>query len=607
MGLSKFALLAFSCLFPSATLGIVFGDATFDYVVVGGGTSGLAIAARLAENSGVSVAVVEAGGYYEMEGGFMSVIPGFAAAAGTGTSPLDSLMMIDWNFNTLPLTEGNDRRLRYARGKTLGGTSARHYMVYHRGTEGTFNQWADITGDDAWTWDAVLPFFKKSCTVTPPDMSKRQANASVSYNAEAFDNGLEGPLQVTWPNHGSPFSTHVEIGFEKIGIHPGADFNSGSLNGSSWAATSIDPKEQARSSSQTSFLKRAVATTSIKVYTHTLAKKLVINKGTSTATGVEVESGMKKFTLKARKEVILSAGAFQSPQLLMVSGIGPKQTLERYNIPVIKNLPGVGQNLWDHVIFGVVHRVGVETASNLIVHPLTGAVKALADYALKRTGPLTAPGFGVIGWEKIPQSLRGNFSETTIDALNNQFPDDWPEVEYLGLDGILDGWHSALDQLLLDGQQYATIAAALVAPLSRGSVTITSSNIKTAPEIDLGYLTHPADREIAIAAVKRLRQTWAGMDISLGEYKPGAEVQSDEEILEFVRQTMVPVWHPAGTCSMGKATDPNAVVDSHAKVIGVKNLRVVDASIFPTLPPGHPQSACYMIAEKIAADIEEGN
>ncbi|KAJ0352720.1 hypothetical protein COL922a_014751, partial [Colletotrichum nupharicola] len=111
----------------------------------------------------------------------------------------------------------------------------------------------------------------------------------------------------------------------------------------------------------------------------------------------------------------------------MVSGIGPKQTLERYNIPVIKNLPGVGQNLWDHVIFGVVHRVGVETASNLIVHPLTGAVKALADYTLKRTGPLTAPGFGVIGWEKIPQSLRGNFSETTIDALNNQFPDDWPE------------------------------------------------------------------------------------------------------------------------------------------------------------------------------------
>ncbi|KAL2848834.1 hypothetical protein BJY01DRAFT_246210 [Aspergillus pseudoustus] len=603
---SKLALFASWCSLPSVCSALFFGDAIFDYVIVGGGTSGLAIAARLAEDSKVSVAVVEAGGYYEMESGFMSVIPGFAAAAGTGTSPLDSLMMIDWNFNTVPLKEGNGRRLRYARGKTLGGTSARNYMVYHRGTEGAFDQWADLTGDDSWSWDSVLPFFKKSCTVTPADMSKRQANASVSYNPGAFDNALNGPLQVTWPNYGSPFSTHVEIGLEKIGILPGADFNSGSLNGSSWASTSISPGDQARSSSQTSFLKRATTTTSIKVYTHSMVKKIVIDKTTTTATGVEIESGLVKFTLKARKEVVLSAGAFQSPQLLMVSGVGPKQTLQRYGIPVIKDLPGVGQNLWDHTIFGVVHRVGVETASNLIVHPLTGAVKALADYALKRTGPLTAPGFGVIGWEKIPQALRSNFSVNNLEALD-EFPDDWPEVEYIGLDGILDGWHSALDQLLLDGQQYATIAAALVAPLSRGSVTITSSNIKTAPDIDLGYLTHPADREVAVAAVKRLRQTWAGMDISLGEYKPGVDVQSDEEILEFVRQTMVPVWHPAGTCSMGKSTDPNAVVDSHAKVIGVRNLRVVDASIFPTLPPGHPQSACYMIAEKIATDIQGGN
>ncbi|KAL2872637.1 GMC family oxidoreductase [Aspergillus lucknowensis] len=605
MGIRVFSLLVFACFLAAGCLGAsISGNATFDYVIVGGGTSGLAIASRLAEDPSVSVAVVEAGGYYEVEGGFMSVIPGFAGAASTGTSPLDSLSLIDWNFNTLPLKEGFDRRLRYARGKTVGGSSARNFMVYQRGTKDSFNQWADIVGDDSWTWDAALPFFEKSCTLTPPNMSMRAANSSVTYDATAFDNSLNGPLQVSWPNYGSPFSTHVEIGLEKIGIQPGSDFNGGSLNGSSWAATTISPEDQARSSSETSFLKRATDETSIKVYTHTLAKRIVFDQSTSTATGVKIETKGKTFTLTSRKEVILSAGVFQSPQLLMASGIGPKQTLERHGIPIIQDLPGVGQNLWDHVIFGVVHRVDVITASNFVVHPLS-AVEALADYTFRKSGPLTAPGFGVIGWEKVPAVLRREFKNTTLDALG-QFPDDWPEIEYIGLDGILDGWHSALDQVLLDGQQYATIAAALVAPLSRGTVTIASSDVSTPPLIDLGYLTHPADQEVAIAAVKRLRQTWAGIEVALGEYKPGAEVQTDEEILEFIRSTMVPVWHAAGTCAMGNPSNRNSVVDSNAKVIGVNHLRVVDASIFPTLPPGHPQSACYMVAEKIAAAMKEG-
>lgn len=472
-------------------------------------------------------------------------------------------------------------------------------MTLHSGTRGSFDQWAEITGDPSWRWDSVLPFFKRSCHVTAADEKKRGSNASVVFNADAFDNSLDGPVQVSWPNYGSPFSTHVEIGLERIGIPPRQDFNSGKLSGSSWASTTISPMDQKRSSSQTSFLKRAMATTSIKVYTHTMARKLIIDPDNSTATGVEVQTNAKRYNLYVKKEVILSAGAFQSPQMLMVSGIGPKETLQRYNIPVIQDLPGVGQNLWDHVIFGVVQRVGVTTASNL-VNSMPAAAKALADYTFKKQGPLTAPGFGVIGWEKFPAAIRRTFTNKTLKDLS-QFPNDWPEVEYLGLDGILDGWHSSLDQMLFDGKQYGTIGAALVSPLSRGSVTIGSSDISTPPLIDLGYLTHETDQEVAIAAVKRLRQAWEGVDVAEGEYKPGAGVQTDEQILDFVRSTMVPVWHPAGTCAMGKATDKNAVVDSQTKVIGVNGLRVVDASIFPTLPPGHPQSACYMIAEKIAA------
>ncbi|KAL4965166.1 GMC family oxidoreductase [Aspergillus stella-maris] len=608
MHLSKSALLSLvyfaSPSFGLFNLGVPGISWTYDYVVIGGGTSGLAIAARLAEDPGVTVAVIEAGGHYEVEEGIMSIIPGFAAAANTGTDPSDDSMLIDWNFDAQPLTAADDRVLRYARGKCLGGTSARNLMVYHRGTKNAYDQWADITGDSSWEWDSVLPYFKKSATLTAPNTSKRNANASVIYNADAFDNSQDGPLQVSWPNYGSPFSSWVEVGLEGIGILPGQDLNSGSLNGSAWAATTIDPAAETRSSSKTSFLDLCLLKLNFKAYAHTLAKK--INFSGTKAKSVEVETLGISYTLTASKEIILSAGAFQSPQLLMVSGIGPKSTLEPLGINIVKDLPGVGQNLWDHALFGVVNKVNVITASRL-VNDETAALEALAQYALK-SGPLTAPGFGVLGFERFPDAIRNHFSNTTRQSLDDIFPPDWPEVEYLGLDGILDGWHNADDQDLGDGFQYGTIAAALTAPLSRGNISINSTSITDTPLINLGYLTHKADQEVAIAALKRARAAFNATGIIIGdEYRPGPDVQSDEQILAFIRSTIVPVWHAAGTCRMGGESDPEAVVDATGKVYGVSGLRVVDASIFPTLPPGHPQSTCYMVAEKIADDIKNGN
>ncbi|KAL4966655.1 GMC family oxidoreductase [Aspergillus stella-maris] len=585
--------------FVAPSLAVIQGqlgtDATYDYVVVGGGTSGLAIAARLAEDPSLSVAVIEAGGYYEQEGGPPNVIPGFAGAANTGTDPTD-LSTVDWNFNTLPLEEGDNRALRYARGRTLGGSSARHYMVYQRGTKGVYNEWADITGDDSWTWDSVLPYFKKSVTLTPANATSRFPNASVSYNPGAFENS-GGPLHVTWPNYGSSFSTWLDRGLEALGIMPDTDFNSGSLNGSSWAPVTINPRNQTRDSSETSFLRHA---RDLTIYPHTLAMKIDFD-GT-TATGVRVKSSGRRYTLSARQEVILSAGAFQSPQMLMISGIGPRETLDSLDIPVIKDAPGVGQNMWDHPMFGVVHEVNVETTSLLLQNP-QAAAQAVEQYKVKQ-GPLTSPGFGVLGWERIPENLLSNEAKQALSA----FPSDWPTLEYLSVDGILDGWHSAADQLVGDHQQWASIGVALVSPLSRGNITILSDDAQDPPVIQLGYLTHPVDREIAVTAVRRLRQAWAATNITIGaEYLPGSDVQTDEEILDFIRSVMSPVFHPAGTCAMGQEGDPRAVVDSQARVIGVNKLRVVDASIFPTLPPGHPQSSCYMVAEKIADDIKNGN
>ncbi|RDW64569.1 GMC family oxidoreductase [Aspergillus mulundensis] len=589
-------LLAFLASFAVPSLALHHGpgiNATYDYIVVGGGTSGLALAARLAEDPSISVAVVEAGGYYEEEGGPENVIPALCPFANTSTDPADS-SPIDWNFDTLPLTDANSRVIRYARGKTLGGSSARNFMVYHRGTRGTYDQWAELTGDSSWSWESVLPYFKRGCTLTPPNEATRFPNTTVTYNDAACD-PAGGPLHVTWPNYGDPFATWAAIGLEAIGMSPANDFNSGELNGTAWASNTIHPRRQIRESSETSYLRSALKTSTLAVYDHTMA--LRIDFEGLNAVGVQVKTAGKRYTLRARKEVIISAGAFQSPQLLMVSGIGPRSTLEPLGITVIADSPGVGQGMWDHPIFNVAYQVNVETMTRYQTDP-EYAAQVMLEYESRREGPLTTPVPGILGWERLSESL---LSAEAIEALA-VFPDDWPMVEYISRGtGLLDPSDGS------NGEQYAGIGTALVAPLSRGSISINSSSAEHPPLIDLGYLTHPVDREVAIAALKRTRQAFEASGVTVGdEYQPGPAVQTDEEILEYIRATISPVYHPAGTCVMGKATDRNAVVDSQARVIGVNNLRVVDASIFPALPPGHPQASCYMVAEKIADDILHG-
>ncbi|KAL4900390.1 GMC oxidoreductase-domain-containing protein [Aspergillus multicolor] len=376
---------------------------------------------------------------------------------------------------------------------------------------------------------------------------------------------------------------------------PASDFNSGELNGTAWASNTIHPRKQIRESSETSYLQSARRKTSLAVYEHTMALKIEFEG--LTAVGVQVKTAGRRYTLRARKEIIVSAGAIQSPQLLMVSGVGPRSTLQPLGITVVADRAGVGQNMWDHPIFSVAYQVNVDTLTRYQTDP-EYAAQVLSEYKLNRTGPLTTPIPGIIGWERLPNDLLSTEAQEALAI----FPDDWPVVEYIARGtGLLDPSDAS------NGQQYAGIGAALVAPLSRGSISINSSNAEHPPLIDLGYLTHPVDREVAIAALRRTRQAFAASGVTIGEeYQPGPAVQTDEEILEYIRATISPVFHPAGTCVMGKESDAHTVVDSQARVIGVKNLRVVDASIFPALPPGHPQASCYMIAEKIAAGILNG-
>ncbi|KAL8752005.1 MAG: hypothetical protein Q9184_005876, partial [Pyrenodesmia sp. 2 TL-2023] len=579
--------------------------------VVGGGTAGLAIASRLAANAKTSVAVVEAGGFYELDNGNGSVIPALAPLQHVGSLPNDTQPLIDWGFVTVPQAGADNRRMHYARGKTLGGSSALNYLAYHQGSAGSYQQWAEQVGDDDYLFDNFLPYFQRSANLTIPNLEKRiPTNGTVGFDPTAFNNSIGGPLQVSWANWANPIGSWGQIALATAGIPPINGFNSGKLIGSTWVSQTLNPANQHRSSSKTSYLDEAINKTSIVVYTHTLATRVLFDAN-KTATGVSVQTAGLPYTFHARREIILSAGVFQSPQLLMLSGIGPRETLEDHGIPVLVDLPGVGQNLWDHIYYGVSFRVNVDTSSRLSNDPMYAA-QAAENYTSTQTGPLTAVG-AFIGFEKLPASYRDNLSAAARERLDSAFPDDWPELEYL-IENSFDGYntnYTAVDPN--DGYQYATISSALVAPLSRGNVTISSADPRDPPIINPNWLTDPADVELAILGFKRVREIWGYMNgTTIGEeYFPGtAGVKTDEEILSFIRKAVVQLWHAAGTCKMGKVgkgENEMAVLDGHGKVYGVTRLRVVDASAFPVLPPGHPQATVYALAEKIADDIIHGN
>ncbi|MCJ1397337.1 hypothetical protein MMC11_000529 [Xylographa trunciseda] len=565
--------------------------ATYDYVVVGGGTAGLTVASRLSEDPRLQVAVIEAGGHYETDSGNNSVVPGYASyGASTDPAAANDTPLIDWGFITAPMVSLNGRKFHYARGKTLGGSSARNYMVYHRGSAQAYDLWAEIVEDSSYTFRNLLPFFRKSVHYSVPNMAFRAANASVPEPSVEAYSLLGGPSL-------SPQLCYASKAFASIGIPSAQDFSSGDLMGAQYTPLTVSSPDEERSSSESSFLQAAKNRPNLKVYTQTLAKKILFDDE-NRATGVLASATRGAFQLTARREVILSAGAFQSPQLLMVSGIGPKATLEEYNIPVVAIREGVGQHMWDQPSLSLFQQVDVETQSGLSNPTLAAA--ATEHYIANRSGILTSNGADFIGWEKLPASSRAALSPSALADLAT-FPYDWPENEMV---------IGALTVPGAPGLNYGLVFADLVAPLSRGTVTITSADTSDLPVVNSNYLSSPTDQEVAVQIFRRCRallNSPAFKSILVGEeIFPGVGVQTDEEILESLKASIGPSYHASCTCAMGKASDPNAVVDAKARVIGVTGLRVVDASSFPLLPPGHPQATIYALAEKIAADILSG-
>jgi choline dehydrogenase-like flavoprotein len=380
------------------------------------------------------------------------------------------------------------------------------------------------------------------------------------------------------------------------------DFNHGALLGAQYCATTVDPATATRSSAQTAFLDLCQARPNIKVFQNTLIKKIIFDES-KRGVGVVAEAGLR---LNANREIILSAGAFQSPQLLMVSGVGPAETLEKLNIPIIADRPGVGQNLEDHIMYGPSYRIKLTSIATEISDP-TKVIPNLYDYFTKAQGPLTHSGTDFVAWEKLPREL---LSEQALNTLANQ-PDSFPDIEYMAMDAFYGDYSSPLFKGgPKDGFNYVTLLIAPMALRSRGSVTIKSADTADLPIVDPNWLTDSVDKEIAVAGFKRARQLFASNSIKSiladpVEYCPGPFVETDQQILDHIRSTLSPLFHASATCKMGRAEDPSAVVDNKGIVYGVSGVRVVDTSSFAMLPSGHPQAMVYAFAEKMADEIKK--
>ncbi|OTB00680.1 hypothetical protein M426DRAFT_65339 [Hypoxylon sp. CI-4A] len=569
--------------------GIAGQNATYDYVIVGGGTAGAVVAHRLTQNSNATVALVEAGSFYELSNGNWSQLP-YWSQQWEGPDTWDWQPLVDWGYNTEPQIGG--KPIHYAQGRTLGGSSARNQMMYNRPTKGAYQHWADLVGDDAYTWDNMLPFLQRSVQFSD-NAEKRPANATPLYNTSMFSS-TGGPLHVSYPGYVYPLSYYGGKAFSSIGLDEIPGFTTGVMQGWGYWQFTIDPNTGLRSSSEASFLAEAIGRPTLTTYVNAMARNIVFND--TKAVGVNITNyGQQPFILTANKNVIVSAGIYNSPQLLMVSGVGPKETLEQFDIPVVADLPGVGQNTRDScAINGPIYEI--DAISYGTWRDPDKLAEAVDTYYKNKSGPLTNIGMDIAAFEKLPNSSRANMSPQAIKDLA-EFPSDWTEIEYM-LEGV-----EALS-LRSDTGSYATISVMMGATTSRGNMTIRSASNLDPPVINPNWLQNDTDKEVALQAFKRARQAWQAIPIRVGEeVLPGTNITSDADLLQWIGENLVPTHHGTASCKMGKKGDPDAVVDTKGRVFGVDNLRVIDSSSMPFTPPGHTMGPTYAHAEKLVQDI----
>ncbi len=566
------------------------GHTEFDYIIIGAGTAGCLLANRLSADASKRVLLIEAGRRDDYH--WIHIPVGYLYCIGNPRT--------DWLYQTEADAGLNGRQLRYPRGKVLGGCSSINGMIYMRGQARDYDQWAQLTGDDTWTWNNALPYFKMH-----EDHYKGPTNL----------HGARGTAPELMPANGTDYQKllrHRNAGGEwriekqrlrwdvldafsqaaqQAGVPATEDFNTGNNEGVGYFE--VNQKAGWRWNTAKAFLRpMCYARPNFEMWTSAQVAKLVIEKqpdGSLRCTGAQVWTGQEMVTANAASEVILTAGSIGSPQILQLSGIGPAALLAQHNIPVTADTPGVGANLQDHLQIRAVFKVnGVQTL-NTMANSLWGKARIGLEYAFKRTGPMS-----------MAPSQLGAFTRSSPDK-------PYPNIEYhvqpLSLDAFGEPLHSF---------PAFTASVCNLNPTSRGTVNIKSNRFEDAPAIAPNYLSTDEDRKVAADSLRITRKIVSQPALAKyqpQEWKPGVQFQTDDELAKLAGDIATTIFHPVGTTKMGKiegpCADPMAVVDSRLKVRGIAGLRVVDAGVMPTITSGNTNSPTLMLAEKAARWIAE--
>lgn len=525
----------------------------FDYVIVGAGSAGCVLANRLSEGGRYSVCLLEAGPADRLV--WIHIPIGYGK---TMFHPV-----YNWGFYTDPDPNMHDRRLYWPRGRTLGGSSSINGLIYVRGQQDDYDRWAAL-GNRGWSWRECLPYFKR--------LEHNELGAGPT-------RGVDGPLWASTIKESSELVDAFVAASNRLGVPRVDDFNTGSQEGVGYYQ--LTTRRGLRCSTAVAYLKPARRRPNLRVETDAQATKILFD-GTR-AVGVRYVQHGETREVRARGEVILAAGALQSPQLLQVSGVGPAWLLREHGIAVLADRPGVGENLQDHLQTRLIYEVAKPITTNDQLHSWLGRAKIGLQWALFRRGPLAV---GI--------NQGGMFCR----ALPNEAAT--PDVQFhfatLSADTAGGDVHD------FSGCTYSVCQ---LRPESRGVLRIRSADAREAPSIQPNYLASELDRRTAVAGVRFARRVAAAEPMAAlmkREVRPGTDAQTDDELLHFCREYGQTIFHPSGTAKMGVASDPFAVVDERLRVYGTQGLRVVDCSIMPTLVSGNTNVPVVMVAEK-ASDM----